>query len=104
MIKPKFNIPLPGWIIIHCLLILWAIIIFVVCYLATHSNFLECMHGHRENYYSYNGIPLKHIGNTDNEVVTIHRQSSIRTLMLLRLWIVTHIYNTMAIDMHYRPD
>ena len=57
---------------------------FVVCYLATYSNFLECM---AIGKTSYNGIP---IGNTDNKLVTIHRQSSIRMLMLLRLWIVTN--------------
>ena len=64
-----------------------AIILFVVCYLATYSNFLECM---AIGNTSYNGIPLKPIGNTDNKHVTIHRQNSFRTIMLLRLWNVTY--------------
>ena len=44
--------------------------VFVVCYLATYSNFLECM---AIGKTSYNRIPLKPIENTDNIYVTIHR-------------------------------
>ena len=42
---------------------------------------------------SYNRIPLKPIGNTDNKLVTIHRRSSMSTRMLLYLWIVTNACN-----------
>ena len=62
-------------------------VLVAVCYLASYSKFLECM---AIGKTSYNRIPLKPIGNTDNKLVTIHRQSSIFTLMLLCLWILTN--------------
>ena len=52
----------------------------------TTNELLECM---AIGKTTYNGIPLKPIGNADNKLVTIHRRSSICTLMLLCLWIVT---------------
>ena len=41
--------------------------LFVFCYLATYSNFLECM---AIGKTSHNRFPLKPMGNTDNKLVT----------------------------------
>ena len=56
---------------------------FFVCYLATYSNFLECMASGKT---CYNRIPLKPIGNTDNKCYNPQTEQHEHALFVLHFF------------------